>query len=955
MPGNLKGRGIMMKQKAAHILVMMLIICIWAFFLPQGALTVHAAGEVCSIGPNLYTDLADALAAAVDGDKILLLENITYNGSIIISGKDITFDLNNYELEVVSTTGTALHVINADVGLESSGEFNVTGLDMGVYAESDTGESASVTVTNASSTGESSKGAYADGDSAVINVKGNVTTTAANSIGAHALDGGQITIDGIIDSATGYVVVGSYAKGISDITLPTTKDGYRTYTDGISTVWVKMQAVCEIDGGAQYESLDDALNAAADGDTIRLLSDINRNTTGIIIDGKDIIFDLNGHALNVVTTANEGLCVINAVVDIAVGSTGTFDVTGSNYGVYVDGAGASATVTGAHSTGTNSRGAYACNGAVLNVRGDVTATGENSIGASALNGSNITVAGDVEGINCGAVCFDAGSWIHIYGNCESTYTHGIGARSGNGGEITIDGVINSSGTYIMIGSTSMGHEGFTPQTDRPDYLKYTDGTSTVWVKVVPVCEIDGGLTYSILDSALTAAVDGNTIRLLGDINRNTIIEISDKSIILDLNGHDLNVNVPYGVALYVSNGGISSLTGSGNFNVTGIECGVEAEYSGVAYVTNARNTGTDGGAGVAAYGESTVTILNEVYGAYRGIDARGGSTVFANGDVTGNVETGVSAYNSTVFVNGDVTGSLIGVEARGDDCRITVRGNVTSGYTGAMAYGAEIPGIFIIIDGELNADGDYIMTGGEIKDGSPGSRTIPSVLSGYHTYSDGTHSVCIRILHYITVNANPGTLPSSGGNSNIIITGSSLPSGITVTAFDGGVDTGITGITSGSGTEQSVILSFPANTSTTEDKVYTIRIMLPTEQDWSLETTTVTVGRATSSDDTGDSQDDDNSAPPNPPPADDVPMTEEVVDQEPDDMPEEEASGETPEEPVPDSDTDVVTSDADSLDDVPKTGDDTESFPAWPLWALCVIIPAGFTVTALARRNRKCS
>ncbi|NPV92683.1 MAG: hypothetical protein HPY50_18095 [Firmicutes bacterium] len=72
--------------------------------------------------------------------------------------------------------------------------------------------------------------------------------------------------------------------------------------------------------------------------------------------------------------------------------------------------------------------------------------------------------------------------------------------------------------------------------------------------------------------------------------------------------------------------------------------------------------------------------------------------------------------------------------------------------------------------------------------------------------------------------ADPATLPSAGGDSVITITGNNLTDGITVTAFDGATPTAITGTTAGSVTEQAVTLTFPANGSTTTDKVYNVRL-----------------------------------------------------------------------------------------------------------------------------------
>ena len=86
--------------------------------------------------------------------------------------------------------------------------------------------------------------------------------------------------------------------------------------------------VCEIDG-VPYETLDEALAAVADGETIRLLADIDYES-GILINGKAITFDLNNHTLEVVNTHSTGLHAINAVVSLE--GTGEFNITGTTRG-----------------------------------------------------------------------------------------------------------------------------------------------------------------------------------------------------------------------------------------------------------------------------------------------------------------------------------------------------------------------------------------------------------------------------------------------------------------------------------------------------------------------------------------------------------------------------------------------------------------------------------------------
>ena len=98
-----------------------------------------------------------------------------------------------------------------------------------------------------------------------------------------------------------------------------------------------------------------------------------------------------------------------------------------------------------------------------------------------------------------------------------------------------------------------------------------------------------------------------------------------------------------------------------------------------------------------------------------------------------------------------------------------------------------------------------------------------------------------------TLDAEKISLPPGGGDSLIIVTGTNLVNGMKVAAFDSADLTDIailTATTTGNASAQTVILTFPANTSTIADKVYTIRISLDDGMTWSSLQTTVTVEKA---------------------------------------------------------------------------------------------------------------
>ena len=87
-------------------------------------------------------------------------------------------------------------------------------------------------------------------------------------------------------------------------------------------------------------------------------------------------------------------------------------------------------------------------------------------------------------------------------------------------------------------------------------------------------------------------------------------------------------------------------------------------------------------------------------------------------------------------------------------------------------------------------------------------------------------------LPHITGIIAPTTMPHTGGNATITISGVNLADGITVKVFDGATEL-LNDTTTGSGTTQSVLLPFPPNTSYMEDKPYTVKVSLDGGAHWS--------------------------------------------------------------------------------------------------------------------------
>lgn len=201
--------------------------------------------KVCSIGSKQYASLDVALAELETGQTIKILKNINHNKGITIDGKNITFDVGSFILNVTSNSGSGLEVKNlGSVALMGSGEFNVettfqTGCGVLLSGKS------SATVTNIKATGKFGYGAYATNIGDYLNVLGNilVTHTDGYAHGVRCWDGGYMVIDGTLTTPYGwnYIAFGTASMSFSEGVPDPDKPGYIKYSwpDHEGAVWIK--------------------------------------------------------------------------------------------------------------------------------------------------------------------------------------------------------------------------------------------------------------------------------------------------------------------------------------------------------------------------------------------------------------------------------------------------------------------------------------------------------------------------------------------------------------------------------------------------------------------------------------------------------------------------------------------------------------------------------------------
>jgi uncharacterized repeat protein (TIGR02543 family) len=256
--------------------------------------------------------------------------------------------------------------------------------------------------------------------------------------------------------------------------------------------------VCKI-GDDGYATLEDALDAVQDNETITFLQSINYSEP-IVIDGKTITFGLGSFDLNIDTSETAGSTGLTARNSgkVSCSGSGKLNVEGSKEGVRAED-GSEIHVSGSVTAGQY--GVYTVSDGTGNpevtVDGDVTVTGQGASGeveaisaggyATVEIGGHVTANRTAYTQNVTAV-YSNGSTVTVG---KDVTTKGSGVNVQNDGEVTIDGALDFDPTgtgpqsYIKAGTGSEGvktADDFEDTSTKPGYKEYKNGDNIVWIK-----------------------------------------------------------------------------------------------------------------------------------------------------------------------------------------------------------------------------------------------------------------------------------------------------------------------------------------------------------------------------------------------------------------------------------------------------------------------------------------
>lgn len=320
---------------------------------------------------------------------------------------------------------------------------------------------------------------------------------------------------------------------------------------------VEAASVTKKDGtdGGTYESLPAALNAAQNGDTVTLLSDVDLGETYVTI-SKSITFDLNGKTLSSSKTwSSDGVLLVkDAAVTV---KNGTVNATG---------------------IGSCAIRAYR-SGASMTLE-DVTATVTSNKSSVMVGdfGSAVIKSGDYQGLYVGAK-----SQVTLKGGTFRPYMDTMT----NENVKSIFWKVNETTDATSRDCMELLGDGCVYVDENRTQVRTGGGFNTV-VTVqqgtaidAPVAKI-GNVEYASLSKAIDAVQNGGTITLLDDLDlgNGAVLQVgsSQKNFTIDLDNHTLSAD---GACLIMLHNG-SQLTLK-NGTLDGSRC---TSYDGVLYISS---------------------------------------------------------------------------------------------------------------------------------------------------------------------------------------------------------------------------------------------------------------------------------------------------------------------------------------------------------------------------------
>ena len=323
------------------------------FYTSQYVNVVAAA----QVGTKVCGNLNDAFSAAQTGDTVKMLGDLSLTAEdavkttdgkerdvlFVVNGKEITLDMNGKKISVNHQSTTNAERLWAVIYVEDGAGLTVTGngsIDVDandntpkvVYTFLKNGSTGYLVIENGNFHMDNTE------DSMVFSANSNTVTVKGGTFILDAVaskPNGWPVFFGVNGTNVGYVNVvgGTYNYDIRHANEIKFGEGLTT-TKIADNRWTVVPAVATV-GEKSYGSIQEAIDAAQTGETVKLIVDVtltdadviknsdDRTVFATVVD-KDITLDLNGKTINV---DYDGTTTVYAVFDVANGAS--LNVTGN--------------------------------------------------------------------------------------------------------------------------------------------------------------------------------------------------------------------------------------------------------------------------------------------------------------------------------------------------------------------------------------------------------------------------------------------------------------------------------------------------------------------------------------------------------------------------------------------------------------------------------------------------
>ena len=526
------------------------MLCAVAMLVTVLVVPVSAAAEA-SIGGVDYATLAEAIANA-DGETVVLLADAAPSAAIVVGADtDVTLDLNGKTLTLPKLENYAIVIKGKltieDNSVDKTGKVHVLG-DYGIGTS--TTCTGGLTINSGTFTGTEGISWLEETDYLIGAYGGTVTINGGSFASPYCIvnsfdgqtanvvvTGGSFDITGTDEYASPFFGInfevsgGTYSKEIPEEYCA---DGFVVAANEDGTYGVVDVNAAQI-GETKYATLADAIAAANDKDTVKLLKNIS--SSEIVVIDKAITLDGQGYTLT--STATRGINIdVNGYVEVKNLTLDETSAPSNSRGFNIINKPANVLLEGVTVDCGQSYAAYipaSGNGVTLTVKDSVLK------GYSAITSWGEGVVINVENSSLTGVAYD------------KTYSYGVVVFEGGSGTLTVD----ESSSLTALANEGLGsdleyvvmvYEGdkVTVDIKTTKITKANEDHPVVFYTVAAI----GELRYSTLAAAIEKAEDGDEIKLLDNIVLDEIVVI-DKAITLDGQGYTLTSTATRGINIDV--------------------------------------------------------------------------------------------------------------------------------------------------------------------------------------------------------------------------------------------------------------------------------------------------------------------------------------------------------------------------------------------------------------------